>query len=80
MNQFVSTPKDITLPNYFETTYILKRNGIYYLMYSEGKYTDSTYKVRYSTHLFTLEKPTILFIPKFQIITVTLLTYYATFV
>lgn len=49
MDQFISTPKDITPPNYFEAPYMLKRNGIYYLMYSEGKCTNSTYKVRYST-------------------------------
>jgi beta-xylosidase len=28
---------------------MVKRKGIYYLMYSDGKCTDSTYKVRYST-------------------------------
>ncbi len=40
--------KDITPPNYFEAPYMLKRNNKYYLMYSEGKCTDSTYKVRYA--------------------------------
>lgn len=49
MDEFVETPKDITPPNYFEGPYMIKRNGTYYLMYSEGKCTDSTYKVRYST-------------------------------
>jgi beta-xylosidase len=49
MDAFTSTPKDITPPGYFEAPYMLKRNGIYYLMYSDGKCTDSTYKVRYST-------------------------------
>jgi beta-xylosidase len=28
---------------------MLKRNGTYYLMYSEGKAIDPTYKIRYST-------------------------------
>jgi len=49
MITFVSEPKDITPPNYFEAPYVLKRNGTYYLMYSEGKAIDPTYKVRYST-------------------------------
>ena len=49
MDQFVNTPKDITPPNYFEGPYMLKRNATYYLMYSQGKCTDSSYKVRYST-------------------------------
>lgn len=49
MNAFTGPLRDITPPNYFEAPYMLKRNGIYYLMYSDGKCTDSTYKVRYST-------------------------------
>lgn len=49
MDAFISTPKDITPPNYFEAPYMLKRNGTYYLMYSQGKCTDTSYKVRYST-------------------------------
>ena len=40
--------KDITPPNYFEAPFMLKRNKKYYLMYSDGKCTNSTYKVRYS--------------------------------
>ena len=49
MDTFISTPKDITPPGYFEAPYMIKRKGTYYLMYSDGKCTDSTYKVRYST-------------------------------
>ncbi len=49
MASFVGKPKDITPPNYFEAPFMYKRNGIYYLMYSEGKAIDATYKVRYST-------------------------------
>lgn len=45
---FVGKPEDITPPNYFEAPFIYKRNGTYYLMYSEGKAIDATYKVRYS--------------------------------
>ncbi|PKQ46604.1 family 43 glycosylhydrolase [Confluentibacter flavum] len=41
--------QDITPPHYFEAPFMLKKNGTYYLMYSEGKCTDSTYMVRYST-------------------------------
>lgn len=49
MDAFISTPKDITPPGYFEAPYMVKRKDTYYLMYSDGKCTDSTYKVRYST-------------------------------
>ena len=48
MDALVSTPKDITPPGYFEGPYMVKRKSQYYLMYSDGKCTDSTYKVRYS--------------------------------
>ncbi|MFI1744360.1 family 43 glycosylhydrolase [Thalassobellus sediminis] len=40
--------KDITPPNYFEAPFMLKKNGKYFLTYSDGKCTNSTYKVRYS--------------------------------
>ncbi|WNH09091.1 family 43 glycosylhydrolase [Thalassobellus suaedae] len=40
--------KDITPPHYFEAPFMLKRSNKYYLMYSDGKCTNSTYKVRYS--------------------------------
>lgn len=49
MTAFETTPRDITPPNYFEGPYMLKHNGTYFLMYSEGKCTDTSYKVRYST-------------------------------
>ena len=49
MVTFDGEPKDITPPNYFEAPYMLKRNNLYYLMYSEGKAIDFTYKIRYST-------------------------------
>lgn len=48
MMTFIGKPEDITPPNYFEAPFIYKRNGTYYLMYSEGKAIDATYKVRYS--------------------------------
>jgi beta-xylosidase len=40
--------KDITPPNYFEAPFMIKRDNKYYLMYSDGKCLNSTYKVRYS--------------------------------
>ncbi|NHA04175.1 family 43 glycosylhydrolase [Mucilaginibacter sp. HC2] len=49
MISFDGTPKEITPPHYFEAPHMLKRNGIYYLMYSYGKAIDGTYQVRYST-------------------------------
>ena len=49
MITFDGEPHDVTPPNYFEAPYMLKRNGIYYLMYSQGKAIDATYKIRYST-------------------------------
>ncbi|MGY5356021.1 family 43 glycosylhydrolase [Wenyingzhuangia sp. IMCC45467] len=41
--------QDITPPNYFEAPIMLKKEGVYYLMYSDGKCTNETYKVRYAT-------------------------------
>jgi beta-xylosidase len=49
MVNFDGGPKDITPPNYFEAPYMLKKKGVYYLMYSEGKAIDYTYKIRYSS-------------------------------
>jgi arabinoxylan arabinofuranohydrolase len=49
MASFKEQPKLITPQGYFEGPHMLKRNGIYYLMYSDGLYYDSTYKVRYAT-------------------------------
>lgn len=37
MVTFDGSAKDMTPPNYFEAPFILNRNGMYYLMYSEGK-------------------------------------------
>jgi len=48
VDALVTPPKDITPPGYFEAPHMLKRNEQYYLMYSDGKCTDSTYKVRYA--------------------------------
>ncbi|MFA6403314.1 MAG: family 43 glycosylhydrolase [Salinivirgaceae bacterium] len=48
MFTFDGQPEDITPPNYFEAPFMLKRNGKYFLMYSNGKCTNSSYEVRYS--------------------------------
>lgn len=49
MASFSGSPVDVTPPHYFEAPYMLKRNGIYYLMYSWGHTWDKTYQVRYAT-------------------------------
>lgn len=48
MASFAEEPRDVTPPNYFEAPIMIKRDGRYYLMYSEGKCTNATYKVQYS--------------------------------
>jgi tRNA U34 5-methylaminomethyl-2-thiouridine-forming methyltransferase MnmC len=42
-------PTDITPPNYTEGPYMVKRKGIYYMMYSNGAWFNDTYNVQYST-------------------------------
>jgi len=49
MITFEGEPVNVTPPNYFEAPFMFKRNGIYYLMYSNGKAIDSSYNIRYST-------------------------------
>ena len=49
MVTFKSKPREITPPNYFEGPFIFRKDGTYYLMYSNGKATDATYQIRYST-------------------------------
>jgi beta-xylosidase len=48
MITFDGLSKEITPPHYFEGPHMIKRNKKYYLMYSDGKAIDHTYKVRYS--------------------------------
>jgi beta-xylosidase len=48
MVTFDGKPVDITPPHYFEAPHMVKRKGIYYLMYSYGKAIDASYQVRYS--------------------------------
>lgn len=49
MVSFQEAPTLITPEGYFEGPHMMKRNGIYYLMYSDSLFYDSTYKVRYAT-------------------------------
>jgi len=49
MVTFDGKPIDITPPHYFEAPHMVKRKGLYYLMYSCGKAIDASYQVRYST-------------------------------
>ncbi len=48
MFSFENEPIDVTPPNFFEAPFMLKYNSKYYLMYSNGKCTNSTYEVRYA--------------------------------
>lgn len=48
MASFKEQPKLITPTGYFEGPHMLKHAGKYYLMYSDGLYYDSSYKVRYA--------------------------------
>lgn len=54
MSSFKEVPKLITPEGYFEGPHMMKRNATYYLMYSDGFYYDSSYKVRYAIS----DKPT----------------------
>lgn len=48
LTALTSEMQDITPANYFEAPYMLKKNGRYFMMYSNGKCTDGTYEVRVS--------------------------------
>jgi len=49
MYTFDGKPADITTPHFFEGAHVMKRQGKYYLMFSEGKAIDATYQVGYAT-------------------------------
>jgi hypothetical protein len=42
-------PRDITPTNYTEGPYIVKRNGQYYMTYSNGAWNNNTYNVQYAS-------------------------------
>lgn len=48
MITFISEPIDVTPQNFFEAPHLIKRFGKYYLMYSDGKAIDETYKIGYA--------------------------------
>lgn len=49
MLNFEGEVKDVTPPGFFEAPIMWKKKDNYYLMYSDGKVIDTTYKVRYAT-------------------------------
>lgn len=49
MVDFLKEPLDVTPPDYFEGPVMMKKNGTYYLMFSNGKAIDHTYNIRYAT-------------------------------
>ncbi|UYZ64946.1 family 43 glycosylhydrolase [Hymenobacter weizhouensis] len=42
-------PRDITPPSYFEGPCLVKRNGVYYMSYSVGNWSDGSYRAEYAT-------------------------------
>ena len=48
MIKFEGEVKEVTPEGYFEAPFMVKNNGKYYLMYSDGKCINDTYKVRYA--------------------------------
>lgn len=49
MVSLATGPTDITPQNYTEGPYMVKRKGIYYMMYSNGAWYNDSYNVQYST-------------------------------
>lgn len=49
MHTFISEKVEVTPERYFEAPWMIKRNDVYYLTYSEGKTIEDTYEVRYAT-------------------------------
>ncbi|GAO28456.1 family 43 glycosylhydrolase [Geofilum rubicundum] len=49
MHSFMEEPVNVTPPGFFEAAFMLKKDGTYYLMYSDGKAIEDSYKVRYSS-------------------------------
>lgn len=48
MASFAEAPRRTQPPRFFEGPYMLKRDGRYFLMYSDGKVSEPSYKIRYS--------------------------------
>ncbi len=54
MLTFKAEPLDVTPENYFEAPFMIKRDRVYYLMYSNGKAIDASYNIRYATSVSPL--------------------------
>ena len=48
MKSFAGEVQDVTPEHYFEAPILMKHEGKYYLMYSDGKTTEDTYQVHYA--------------------------------
>ncbi|MDN3582414.1 family 43 glycosylhydrolase [Mucilaginibacter flavus] len=48
MVSFDGAPVEVTTPHFFEGAHMVKRNKVYYLMFSEGKAIDASYQVGYA--------------------------------
>lgn len=48
MNAFDGKPVEVTPPHYFEGPHMIKRKRKYYLMFSEGKAINETYRIGYA--------------------------------
>lgn len=48
LTSFDGEPVDVTPANYFEAPFMIKNGGRYYLMYSQGKTLNDTYRVHYA--------------------------------
>lgn len=48
MTTFDGEVADVTPANYFEAPLVVKRHGLYFLMYSSGKTIEDTYQVHYA--------------------------------
>jgi hypothetical protein len=49
MISFAEKPRQIHPPFFFEGSYMIKRGGVYYYMFSDGRVSEDSYKVRYAT-------------------------------
>lgn len=49
MISLATGPTNITPQGYTEAPFLVKRNGVYYMMYSNGAWYNDTYNVQYST-------------------------------
>lgn len=48
MNSFTEEPVSLMVPDYYGTPYIMKHGGRYFMLYSQGNYVESQYRLRYA--------------------------------